>query len=165
MAGKVVSDKANPMPMPAKIVSSEETKSDVSFLEAVSICFRKYATFSGRASVKEYAFFRLFYAIILLFFGVIYLLIPSSVVLYALFLTVAVFFMPIYASTIRRLHDTGTSGFYIFMVFIPIIGAKLLLVKLCQKGDSGENQNHSVLLTVKFIGEYDLCLLGSKDTF
>lgn len=119
---------------------AEHVESDVSFWEAIGICFRKYATFSGRASVKEYGFFRLFYAIILLSLGAIWLLIPSSVVLYAFFLTVAVFFMPICASTVRRLHDTETSGLYIFMVFIPIIGAKLLLVKLCQKGDSGENQ-------------------------
>ena len=36
---------------------------------------------------------------------------------------------------IRRLHDTGKSGWYYFITFIPLIGGILLLVQLCKDSD------------------------------
>ena len=69
------------------------------FGEAISTCFSKYVTFSGRASRSEYWFFWLFCCVI----G----LIPVVGLLTIL---------PSMAVTFRRLHDTDRSGWWAFGV-------------------------------------------------
>ena len=48
--------------------------------------------------------------------------------------------IPSFALTVRRLHDVGKSGWFIFIVFIPFIGAIWLLVLNCKNGEVGENK-------------------------
>jgi uncharacterized membrane protein YhaH (DUF805 family) len=48
--------------------------------------------------------------------------------------------LPALAVTVRRLHDTGKSGFWIFIALIPLIGSIWLLVLLCTEGTAGENK-------------------------
>ena len=69
---------------------------------------KKYAVFSGRARQKEYGYFNLFNAIIIVVLGVIQRLtgtvqVPSGIYTLAVWL-------PSIAVQIRRLHDTGHSG-------------------------------------------------------
>jgi uncharacterized membrane protein YhaH (DUF805 family) len=45
------------------------------------------------------------------------------------------------AVAIRRLHDTGRSGFWILLGFIPVIGAIVLIVFLAQAGNVGPNEH------------------------
>lgn len=40
----------------------------------------------------------------------------------------------------RRLHDTGRSGFYWFIRFIPLIGAIWLLILLVEDSEYGTNK-------------------------
>ncbi|MCR1117160.1 DUF805 domain-containing protein [Escherichia coli] len=40
----------------------------------------------------------------------------------------------------RRLHDTGLSGWWFVLFFIPIIGDLVLLIFTVLKGNEGENQ-------------------------
>jgi len=47
--------------------------------------------------------------------------------------------LPSIAVTVRRLHDVGKSGWWYFIVLIPIIGAIWLLVLLCTDGTPGAN--------------------------
>ena len=42
--------------------------------------------------------------------------------------------------TIRRLHDVGKSGWYIFMGLIPLVGGILVLVKLASPSELRDNQ-------------------------
>jgi uncharacterized membrane protein YhaH (DUF805 family) len=81
-----------------------------SFGEAVSTCFTKYFTFSGRASRSEYWFFALL--------GFIIGLIPG------LNLLGLVLFIPSLAVTVRRLHDTDRSGWWLvgpLLVLLPLL--------------------------------------------
>ena len=48
--------------------------------------------------------------------------------------------IPGIAVTIRRLHDTGKSGWYYFLILIPIIGPIWLLVLFLKEGDIGDNK-------------------------
>lgn len=48
-------------------------------------------------------------------------------------------FLPGLAVTVRRLHDVGKSGWFYFIVLIPIIGAFWLLYLLIKEGDQGTN--------------------------
>jgi uncharacterized membrane protein YhaH (DUF805 family) len=49
-------------------------------------------------------------------------------------------FLPGLSVQVRRLHDTGRSGWYLFVVLIPIIGAFIWLYFLIQDSMPGENQ-------------------------
>ncbi|MGX6444045.1 DUF805 domain-containing protein [Neobacillus sp. K501] len=97
---------------------------------------KNYATFEGRARRKEYWMYTLFYVI----FGVALMVIEQLtgiLFLYAVYSLALL--LPSLAISVRRLHDTGRSGWWVWIGLIPIIGSIILLVFLCQ--DSKENQN------------------------
>ena len=56
---------------------------------------------------------------------------PYGAILLLYVLALAV---PSVAVTVRRLHDTGRSGGYLFLGFLPVIGSVCLLVLLISKG-------------------------------
>jgi uncharacterized membrane protein YhaH (DUF805 family) len=47
---------------------------------------------------------------------------------------------PSLGALVRRLHDTGRSGWYYWMSLIPIAGPILLLIALCEAPNPGPNQ-------------------------
>lgn len=49
-------------------------------------------------------------------------------------------FIPCWAVSFRRLHDTGRSGWWILLAFIPYIGGLALLIICCLK--SGEDNKY-----------------------
>ena len=109
------------------------------FLDALKTVFRnKYATFSGRASRSEYwwSYLGIFVASISLqivgFIGAIVLgSINETLALVPLLIMIAGIFallIPTLAVNVRRLHDTGKSGWMLIIVLIPCIGFILWLV-------------------------------------
>jgi len=107
----------------------------MSFVDAVTVCVSKYATFSGRARRSEYWWFALAYLVALI---VVVLLdnamgsdLPGTLVVLALIL-------PTLAVTVRRLHDTNRSGWWYFMSFVPF-GGLVVLVFVCQDSNPGHN--------------------------
>ncbi len=108
------------------------------------IAMKKYVTFSGRARRKEYWMFALFNLI----FGIAALVFDSILgtavedfgygLFYGLFSLAII--VPSFAVTVRRLHDTGRSGWWFFISFIPIIGAFWLLALLLSDSQPGDNQ-------------------------
>lgn len=113
------------------------------YLKAV----RNYVNFKGRAQRKEYWFYLLFYilfaiAVVLVesFLGLSDLSDPEGGTgpLY-LFYTVA-FLLPSIAVAIRRLHDTGRTGWWLLLAFIPLIGAIVLIVFYCLDSEPGDNK-------------------------
>lgn len=48
--------------------------------------------------------------------------------------------LPNLAVSIRRLHDTDRSGFWILLNLIPVIGWIVLIVFYCKQGTSGTNR-------------------------
>jgi uncharacterized membrane protein YhaH (DUF805 family) len=100
----------------------------------------QYFDFSGRARRKEYWMFTLFsmliswsFSILDFAFGTFYFTIASYI--YSLLVLI-----PSLAVIARRLHDIGKSGFYFFLLFLPIIGWIWLLVLLCMESESGANK-------------------------
>ena len=49
-------------------------------------------------------------------------------------------FIPYLAVGVRRLHDTGRSGWWMLIYFVPFIGAIVLLVFFVQDSQDGYNQ-------------------------
>lgn len=48
--------------------------------------------------------------------------------------------LPNLAIAARRLHDTDRSGFWLFLLLLPLIGLIVLIVWWCFKGTSSSNQ-------------------------
>ena len=93
---------------------------------------RKYAVFSGRARRKEYWMFVLVHIIISI---VIFIIGSFAYGLYGLAIII-----PAFAVAIRRLHDTGRSGWWLLVNCVPIIGWILLFIWMVKDSDEGENQ-------------------------
>jgi uncharacterized membrane protein YhaH (DUF805 family) len=104
---------------------------------------KKYAVFSGRARRKEYWYFVLFNILIAIVLGIIDGVIGSStntgMGLLGGIYTLAVL-IPSIAVSVRRLHDTNRSGWWLFIGFVPLIGAIILLVFMVQDSQAGKNR-------------------------
>jgi uncharacterized membrane protein YhaH (DUF805 family) len=104
---------------------------------------RKYAVFSGRAQRQEYWMFVLLNIIIVLVLGVIEGILDSDSggsrgvlgTLYGLAVLI-----PGLAVSVRRIHDTGQSGWWLLIVLIPVIGAIILLIFMVQSSRPTRNQ-------------------------
>lgn len=124
--------------------------SQMGFLEAVKTCLRKYATFSGRARRFEYWFFVLFnilVEIVVYIPGVLLVLTlsrPQMYIGFGLLALMGIFalavIIPGLAVIVRRLHDTGRSGWWYFISLVPFVGGIILLVFLCTDSQPGENK-------------------------
>lgn len=108
----------------------------MTLIDAVRICFSKYADFSGRAVRSEFWYWTLFGFAVGLVGQVISGAIPVVLLLLLLF-DVAVF-IPGLAVSARRLHDTGHSGWNLLWV-LTLIGAFYLLYLYVQPTQPGAN--------------------------
>lgn len=110
------------------------------YLEAL----RKYATFEGRARRKEYWFFILFNVLAVVVLGIIDVVLGTSSKEAGLGLLSGIYLLavllPALAVTVRRLHDTDRSGWWILIEFIPLIGGLVLLVFTLLDGTPGSNR-------------------------
>ena len=107
------------------------------FGEAVKTVLSKYADFSGRARRSEYWYFTLFLVVASFVAALVDLAIGVPLLQVLVLLGTLV---PSIAVTVRRLHDTGRSGWLYLIVFIPIVGVIVLLVFLCQDSKPEPNQ-------------------------
>jgi len=104
---------------------------------------KKYAVFAGRARRKEYWYFFLFniLASYLLGFidGVTGMFSPEAGMgLLSGLYTLAVL-IPGIAVSVRRLHDTNHSGWWLFIALVPIIGTIVLIVFMVRDSQQAEN--------------------------
>jgi uncharacterized membrane protein YhaH (DUF805 family) len=99
---------------------------------------RNYAGFQGRARRKEYWMFVLINVIVSVVLSILEAIANLSNVLTGLY-SLAVL-LPSLAVGVRRLHDTGRSGWWLLISLIPLIGAIILLVFMCQESQENENQ-------------------------
>ncbi|MFF7127205.1 DUF805 domain-containing protein [Streptomyces sp. NPDC008240] len=101
---------------------------------------KKYAVFRGRARRKEFWLFMLFVYLIYGVLGGIGFATHSSVLLAGFLIALIGFMLPTWAVTVRRLHDSGLSGWLILIGLVPTIGAIVLVVFCCTKSNAGANK-------------------------
>ncbi|MEZ2902919.1 DUF805 domain-containing protein [Acinetobacter terrestris] len=101
-------------------------------------CLKNYATFTGRARRKEYWYFVLVQFIILIVAQIIDAILGTEFVFYAI--VALALFIPSFAAAVRRLHDTGRSGWWSLIALIPLIGAILLIIWLASDTKQENNQ-------------------------
>nr|WP_244426163.1 DUF805 domain-containing protein [Rhizobium mesoamericanum] len=110
----------------------------MSFTEAVSSVFSKYAVFSGRAGRPEFWWFALFNVIASLIVAFLDKVLFGYEILGALY-GLAVL-LPGLGVAVRRLHDIGRSGWWILVGIIPLVGWIVLLVWYLSPGAPGSNE-------------------------
>ena len=99
----------------------------------------KYAVFAGRSRPKEYWMFVLINAVVVLVLGFVNGLMGADVPALPLFYTLAVV-LPGLAVTVRRLHDTDRSGWWLLILLVPIVGAIVFLVFMAKPGGEMANR-------------------------
>ena len=111
----------------------------MSLMEAVSVCLKeKYADFSGRARRSEFWFWYLALAIWYLVLVVLVFAL-SKIGIFLLVVGMLVIFVPTLAVQVRRLHDTGKSGWLLLLGIIPF-GGIVLLVFYIMDSTPSDNQ-------------------------
>lgn len=113
------------------VYNGRQEYSSMSMGDAINSVFSKFATFQGRARRSEYWYWMLFYILILI--------IP----IIGWFIWPIIAFIPTLALTVRRLHDTGKSGWLLLLVFVPIanlIISIIFFIWYCTDSDYGDNQ-------------------------
>ncbi|HEV2133005.1 MAG TPA: DUF805 domain-containing protein [Terracidiphilus sp.] len=109
--------------------------------------WQRYAEFTGRSRRMEYWMFTLIHSIIILVlclgitgFGILKLpFVGAASGLIAAAYSLAAL-IPCFAVTVRRLHDTDKSGWWILICLVPVIGSIALLVMTVLDGTRGANQ-------------------------
>ncbi len=105
---------------------------------------KEYTNFTGRARRQEYWMFVLFqvmaFIIAILIDNAIGLTFSAEIPYGWLYMLYALAtFIPSLAVGVRRLHDTGKSGWWYLMAFVPIANI-VLLVFFCIDSESGTNK-------------------------
>ncbi len=114
------------------------------FIQAIT---KKFADFSSRSRRTEYWMFVLFSFVIYIALGIILSLIgsvdPTGMIASLGFILMTIvqiaLLIPSLAVTVRRLHDTGRSGWWILISFLPVIGVIILIVFMVLDSQPGDN--------------------------
>ena len=128
----------------------------IDFCEAVKRAFQKYADFSGRIRRSEFWYFVLFINIcttilIILNFATCSengknfisvelnkLDFPISIIIGDI-IYLLVIILPVISSIVRRFHDIGKKGYYIFILFVPFWGQIAYIILLCTDSQKETN--------------------------
>jgi uncharacterized membrane protein YhaH (DUF805 family) len=110
----------------------------VSLGESISQGFSNMFQFNGRASRSAFWWYGslifIIYVILAAIFGDA---VKVTALVYVVWLLAALASVGV---AVRRLHDTGRSGWWWAIGFIPLIGEIVLLVFFCLEGTAGPNQ-------------------------
>ena len=124
-----------------------QTLPSVGCCQAFKLAFQNYAKFTGRSRRSEYWYFNLIVFIIVFLFYFMSIIVSAnlkrsnipSILSVGLLIFYLVIFIPSIALSVRRLHDIGKSGLYYFLIFIPFVGAFILLYFCCIDSEQGQN--------------------------
>jgi uncharacterized membrane protein YhaH (DUF805 family) len=114
----------------------------MSFQDAVRVCLRKYADFSGRARRSEYWWFVVFTAVVTTVAGVVDAVAGTRLGSTGIVQAVATLalLLPGLAVGARRLHDVGQSGWSLLLIIIPVLGALILIYAFFSRDSHADNK-------------------------
>jgi len=105
---------------------------------------KKYVDFNGRARRTEYWMFQLFNIIFMIVAIILDSMIGSAnedsgYQLFYLLFNLAII-LPSWAILVRRLHDIGKSGWWVFIALIPLLGGVWLFFMTVTDSQPGDNE-------------------------
>ena len=101
----------------------------------IDLFIRRYADFKGKTSRRQFWMGYLCFVLLLLTLFSIDVAIGEEMPICTLVGTLALT-VPFAAAAIRRLHDTGRSGWWFLIQYVPVVGPIWLLVLLARKGET-----------------------------
>jgi len=105
----------------------------------------KYAQFSGRARRMEYWMFLVINVLVTIVLAIVDFTVGTFSATLGLGLLGGLYslavLIPSIAVTVRRLHDTDRSGWWLLIGLVPVIGFFVLLVFMFLEGTSGDNRH------------------------
>ncbi len=128
-----------------------QTFPTVGCCQAFKLSFINYAKFEGRSRRSEFWYFYLnIFIITLIVYFISFIVSINSnskrnsnlpvLLFYGLLVFYLIIFIPSISLTVRRLHDTGRSGLFYFIIFIPFVGSFILLYFCCIDSEQGPNK-------------------------
>jgi uncharacterized membrane protein YhaH (DUF805 family) len=113
----------------------------MNFMDAVRTCLNNYANFSGRARRSEFWWFILFNFAAQIAASIVDAVVAAIIGFSILAPLVALaLLVPGLAVSVRRLHDTGRSGWWILLGLVPLVGIVVLIIWYATDGQPGPNQ-------------------------
>ena len=117
-------------------------------IDSFRLGFQNYCNFNGRARRSEYFYFFLTVWVIntILLYAVFIEAGNSSneenmmIFLFAWLVFCFITMIPSLSLTVRRLHDTGRSGWYVLVLLLNIIGVCILLIFVCEDSEKITNE-------------------------
>ena len=100
---------------------------EIGFVQVLTNFWKNYFNFTGRARRKELWLMCVWNMI----FGIV------PVIGWLVILAGSIGYLSL---AIRRLHDSGKSGWFLLLGLIPLVGAIILLVFYCQDSEKGQNK-------------------------
>lgn len=152
--GAYYADPSNPYMNQAPYMGNQPVH-DNNLFEAYKAAFKNYAKFEGRTRRRDYWFFALmnmiitFIPAIIMWVSVIMGAFTENQTLPFTIALIAICVMSIYslavlvpslALLVRRLHDSGKSGWYALFGLIPYAGSIVLMVFCCMDSQVGPNK-------------------------
>lgn len=107
--------------------------------EAYKDFFKKYVQMEGRSCRSDYWYAVLINFVISTLLSIVFKNWKTGLELFSSLFSLAVL-IPGLCIAVRRLHDIGKGGQYLFWLLLPIAGWIMVIVQLCKAGTEGENQ-------------------------
>ncbi|MEY2634575.1 MAG: hypothetical protein RIS75_515 [Actinomycetota bacterium] len=113
----------------------------MNFGQSIATCYKKYFVFSGRARLSEYWWFALFSGILAIPAFIFSLAMVLTMNMYLVMFPWVIFFfavgIPAIAVSVRRLHDMGQSGIWVYLSYgLQIM---VLLIGPAESSDAIDN--------------------------
>lgn len=113
----------------------------MNFTEAITSGLQNYFNFSTRARRSAYWYWLLFVTLVVVVATLIDMAVfPRVGVSPIRSLTNLALLVPGIAVGVRRLHDIDRTGWWLLLIFLPIIGAIILIIWFCMRGTDGPNR-------------------------
>lgn len=103
--------------------------------------WKQYAQFSGRASREAFWMFMLVHSLVVMVFVSLEVVWQMTWKVEAIYSLLS--FLPMLSLTVRRLHDTNRSAWWLSIILIPAVGIVALLVLLALPSDSQAGSSSS----------------------
>lgn len=100
----------------------------------IDLFIRRYADFKGKTSRRQFWMGGLCFVLLLLTLFCIDL--ATGLMFVCTLVGTLALTVPFAAAAIRRLHDTGRSGWWFLIQYVPVVGSIWLLVLLARKGET-----------------------------
>ena len=101
--------------------------------------WKKFVKFGGRARRKEFWFFSLINGVVMSLLQMLPAHIGTAGWIVLAIFALAIL-LPSLAVAVRRLHDVGKGGGWIFINLVPLVGSIWYLILMFKNSEAGENR-------------------------